>query len=127
MALTSALVRSVARVSRRNVYTSAKLFRKEEEDYPDLPDPLEFTTGLQKRIILAELAGNPDPFNVFARKRGPGTKEQPNEVPSAYEARIIGCVCDEDSSHIKWMWVFKGAPKRCMCGNWFKLVYAPPV
>ena len=29
---------------------------------------------------------------------------------------------EEDSIAIKWMFLYKGEPKRCACGNWFKLV-----
>lgn len=54
MALTSALVRSVARVSRRNVYTSAKLFRKEEEDYPGNLKHLILPNTLHLIITLSQ-------------------------------------------------------------------------
>ena len=29
---------------------------------------------------------------------------------------------EEDAISINWMFLFKGEPKRCHCGNWYKLV-----
>lgn len=57
-------------------------------------------------------------------KRGPGTKDNPNLVPSFEEKRLIGCVCEEDATSVNWMWVHKEEPKRCECGHWFKCVDA---
>ena len=57
-------------------------------------------------------------------KRGPGTKSNPNLVPSFEEKRLVGCVCEEDATTINWMWVHKGDPKRCECGYWFKAIDA---
>lgn len=126
--LRSLVLSSNARYLSRNVAnfsTCARRFAKNEPD--ELPDPLDIATGLEKRELLANLAGDPDPFNVKMRKRGLGTKEQPTEVPSAYEARIVGCICEEDSPAIQWMWLYEGKPKRCDCGHWFKLTYKPPL
>jgi len=33
---------------------------------------------------------------------------------------------EEDSVSINWMFLYKGEPKRCQCGNWFKLVELDP-
>lgn len=90
-------------------------------------DPVEHATGLEKRELLARIAGSEDPYHLKVIKRGPGTKAQPNEVPSAFDSRLIGCVCEEDSTCINWMWLHKGEPKRCECGHWFNLVYKAPV
>lgn len=90
-------------------------------------DPIEHATGLEKRELLAKLAGNDDPFNIKAIKRGPGTRDNPTQIPSAFESRLVGCICEEDSTAITWMWLFKGEPKRCECGHWFCLVYKPPL
>ncbi|XP_023015501.1 cytochrome c oxidase subunit 5B, mitochondrial [Leptinotarsa decemlineata] len=90
-------------------------------------DPLEHATGLEKRELLAKVAGNEDPFDVKVLKRGAGTKAQPNEIPSAFEARLVGCICEEDATCITWMWLHKGEPKRCECGHWFNLVHKAPV
>ncbi|KAK4886812.1 hypothetical protein RN001_003083 [Aquatica leii] len=90
-------------------------------------DPLDHATGIEKRELLAQLAGNPNPFNEKMIKRGPGTIEQPTEIPSAFESRIIGCICHHDATAIFFMWLHKGHPKRCECGYWFKLVHKTPV
>lgn len=82
----------------------------------------EHATGLEKKELLAIQSGNDNPFDMRVYKRGPGTKDQPTEIPAMLDKRLIGCICDEDSSHINYMWLHKGEPKRCECGYWFKLV-----
>ncbi|KAJ8971153.1 hypothetical protein NQ314_000851 [Rhamnusium bicolor] len=37
-------------------------------------DPLEHATGLEKRELLAKVAGNDNPFDLKVIKRGPGTR-----------------------------------------------------
>jgi cytochrome c oxidase subunit 5b len=59
------------------------------------------------------------------RKRGKGTKEEPNIVDAMDVYRMVGCVCHEDQTHINWMWVYENEPKRCECGYWFKLKKHP--
>lgn len=56
-------------------------------------DPLEHATGIEKRELLAKAAGNDNPFDMKVFKRGAGTKENPNLIPSAFDARIVGCIC----------------------------------
>lgn len=64
-------------------------------------DPLDHATGLEKRELLAKAAGNDDPFDMKVFKRGAGTKDQPNCVPSAFEARLVGCICKKfDINHM---------------------------
>lgn len=29
---------------------------------------------------------------------------------------------EEDAISINWMFIYKGEPKRCHCGTWYKLV-----
>jgi cytochrome c oxidase subunit 5b len=67
-----------------------------------------------------------DPYGL-AIKRGPGTNDEPNLIPSAYDSRIVGCICEDESSHINWMWLYKGTQTRCSCGFWFKLVEKAPM
>lgn len=64
-------------------------------------DPIEHATGLEKRELLAKLAGNEDPYHMNAIKRGVSTKEKPTLIPSAFEARIIGCICKCSLSSIQ--------------------------
>lgn len=59
-----------------------------------MSDPLDHATGIEKRELLARQAGNDDPFDMKVFKRGPGTKEQPNLIPSAFDARLVGCICE---------------------------------
>ncbi|XP_025415298.1 cytochrome c oxidase subunit 5B, mitochondrial-like [Sipha flava] len=113
------------RSSPRMFTTSTVRLNTNKDD--EFPDPLELATGIEKKEMLLRLAGNDDPYNLKSIKRGVGTKEKPTEIPSAFEARIIGCVCEEDASHIKWMWLHSGEPKRCLCGYWYKLIYKEPV
>lgn len=85
------------------------------------PDPLEHATGLEKRELLNYNIGNMDPWELAPLKRGPGTREEPNIVPSVLPSRMIACVCSEDALFLSYMIVYEGAPKRCACGYWFKL------
>ena len=39
---------------------------------------------------------------------------------------IANVTGEEDSVSINWMFLYKGEPKRCQCGNWFKLVELDP-
>ncbi|KAB0800175.1 hypothetical protein PPYR_08055, partial [Photinus pyralis] len=92
-----------------------------------LGHPLDVATGIEKRELLAIMAGNKHPFDDVGMERGPGTKDCPTEIPSAYDKRIVGCRCNEHVSSISYMWLHRGHPKRCECGYWFKLVYKAPV
>ncbi|CAB4061557.1 unnamed protein product [Lepeophtheirus salmonis] len=49
------------------------------------------------------------------------TKEEPHIVDALDEYRMVGCLCNEHDTNIKWMWLFENKPKRCRCGHWFKL------
>lgn len=97
-----------------------------------MSDPLDHATGLEKREMLAKQAGNDNPFDMKVFKRGPGTKENPNLIPSAFDARLVGCICkllkscsclgktlkasifvfffcfitgEEDQTFVQWMWL----------------------
>ncbi|KAL0130632.1 hypothetical protein PUN28_002337 [Cardiocondyla obscurior] len=114
--------RSVFQTSRRQISYSLACAQKKA-----FADPLDHATGLEKRERLAEIAGNEDPYNLTIKRRATSTKENPNTVYSAFESRIMGCICDEDSLHVNWMWLHKGPPRRCECGHWFKLVEKAPI
>lgn len=58
-----------------------------------MPEAIDHATGLEKKEMLAALAGNDDPYHNNAIKRGVGTKDKPTMIPSAFDARIIGCIC----------------------------------
>lgn len=59
-----------------------------------------------------------------AYPRGPATKDNPCLVPAFEDKRVVGCICQEDQTHICYMWVHQEEPKRCECGHWFKCVPA---
>ena len=59
-----------------------------------------------------------------AIKRAKGTKAEPTLIPSFHDVRMVGCVCHDDAFFVNYMWLHKGEPKRCECGNWFKLTEA---
>lgn len=80
----------------------------------------------EKRQLLNRVTGSDNPFDVKVLKKGPGTKQDPTEIPSAFDARLVGCICDEDSTNINWVWLHKGEPKRCECGHWYTLVHRSP-
>ncbi|KAK9496643.1 hypothetical protein O3M35_013082 [Rhynocoris fuscipes] len=119
--MAAVLVRNVCQITKRNVFTTATRLDL------SMPDPVEHATGLEKRELLAKISGVDNPFDMRVLKRGPGTKDCPNQVPSAFDSRILGCICHEEATTIRWMWLHKEQPKRCQCGHWFQLVYKAPV
>lgn len=67
-----------------------------------------------------------DPFHYNTRfKRGEGTKEKPNLIPTFEDRRLVGCICEEDATNVNYFWLHLDDPKRCECGHWFKAVEAP--
>lgn len=62
------------------------------------------------------------PYDYHIMSHGPGTKDNPNKIPSANNSRIVGCICDENSTDINFMELNKDDPKCCECGFWFELV-----
>ncbi|VDM43434.1 unnamed protein product [Toxocara canis] len=111
----------VALTSSRTLATEAN-----PEDYGYYPDPLEAATGREKKMLLARLAGD-DRYEPKVYYRAEvSSREKPNLVPSHFEERIIGCMCEPDSGHVNFMMIRKGPPKRCECGHWFKAIDADP-
>ncbi|XP_044516976.1 cytochrome c oxidase subunit 5B, mitochondrial [Gracilinanus agilis] len=87
-----------------------------------IPSDEEQATGLEREIMLAA-RNDLDPYNMLAPKAAPGTKEEPNLVPSITDKRIVGCICEEDNSAVIWFWLHKGETQRCPnCGTHYKLV-----
>ncbi|XP_039496199.1 cytochrome c oxidase subunit 5B, mitochondrial [Drosophila santomea] len=88
----------------------------------------QLVTGIQKREMLLAKQGCEDPWG-FSKviRRGSGRENDPTVVPSAFDARIVGCLCLDDRLP-KWMWIEKDeGPKRCECGHFFVLKNVPPV
>uniref|UniRef100_A0A1D1ZBT3 Cytochrome c oxidase subunit 5B, mitochondrial n=1 Tax=Anthurium amnicola TaxID=1678845 RepID=A0A1D1ZBT3_9ARAE len=117
-----ALQRVLCSVSRRSFSTAQLSGLMKGSNY--MPNPLEHATGLERKQLLAELQGNEDPFDMRFQKRGACTKEQPQVILSSFHERLIGCICEEDSENVVWMWLRQSEPKRCACGYWFKLKQA---
>lgn len=93
------------------------------------PDDLDILTGPQARElqkIMTTGKSVEEIYSIEPRNRGPGTRDDPTEVPSAFNQRLIGCICENSSMAACWMWLHKDQPKRCQCGFWFKLVPAIP-
>ncbi|XP_014674191.1 PREDICTED: cytochrome c oxidase subunit 5B, mitochondrial-like [Priapulus caudatus] len=89
-----------------------------------MPSGADHATGLEKKELLAKAAGNENPFDMRVIKRNAGTKDTPNQIPSIFDKRLVGCICEEEATCVTWMWLYKGEPRRCECGHWFKLVEA---
>lgn len=122
--MASVLGRSIVKNGRQALLFNARRFKSEEKR---IYDAMEYACGREKQELLARAAGNDDPFDMKVFKRGPGTKDSPNLIPSHLEKRMIGCICEEDATVINWMWLHRGDPKRCECGHWFKIVDAKPL
>jgi len=93
------------------------------------PDKDENPAGViprtDKRGKLHELN---DPFDLKIIARGSlGSPENPDLIPSMFDRRIVGHICEEDNSHIYWFYLHKGEPQMCQCGHWFKLVPVDPL
>ncbi|EDV59092.1 cytochrome c oxidase subunit 5B, mitochondrial [Drosophila erecta] len=88
----------------------------------------QLVTGIQKREMLLAKQGCEDPWGFTKMiRRGSGRENDPTVVPSAFDARLVGCLCLDDRMP-KWMWIEKDeGPKRCECGHFFVLKNVPPV
>lgn len=121
----ASLCRQLIRV---NAFRSVIMFTA-RRGYADrmMADPLEHATGLEKKELLALERGDDDPFNMKVVKKAAGTRESPTLIPSCFDARIVGCICEEHSTSISWLWLHKGHPRRCECGHWYKLIEKQPL
>lgn len=115
--LISAITRNILGQTSRLAFVSSRGYAKYFADHMDT------VTGLEKKELLCRLAGNKDPFNIAPRLKGPGTKECPTLVPSAFDSRMVVCDCEEDSEYVTYFWLHKDEPRRCECGHWYKLVF----
>lgn len=109
-------------VTRRGIATTSVCMKK---DMP-LPDSLEHAVGIEKFERLAKLAGVDDPWDLKKYQLGAGTKEAPTIITSMYNKRLVGHRCEDDQTFLTYFYVYKGFPKRCQCGHWFKVEDAEP-
>nr|AIU94781.1 hypothetical protein [Phragmatopoma lapidosa] len=130
--MASLISRSLANLSRKPGFISlARAYSDVPYIDPDkgkvasnnisMPDTLGHAVGPERFELLAKAAGNEDPFEMNVKRRAKGTKDEPTLIPSMYERRLVGCICEEDSLSINWMYLHKGEEKRCACGFYFKL------
>lgn len=92
----------------------------------DFPDIVEHATGEQKLFLLAFENGILDPYcNLPIERNGRGSKDNPVQVPSFINERLVGCICEDSQNYIKYTTIYKDEPKRCQCGHWIELVEAP--
>uniref|UniRef100_A0A5K3FWL9 Cytochrome c oxidase subunit 5B, mitochondrial n=1 Tax=Mesocestoides corti TaxID=53468 RepID=A0A5K3FWL9_MESCO len=82
--------------------------------------PLDMEPSKSLSTIQQELLEQIEEADV--RRGGQTTKEAPNLIPFGEERRIVGCLCHEEGHHISYLLLYRGLPKRCRCGHWFKLV-----
>merc|ERR1712126_255433 len=120
----SLFVRSMGRLANSVPKRGLALSTVERADKM-MPDPVDHATGLEKYELLAKQAGNEDPFFLRAINRGKGTKDEPTIVNAMDNYRMVGCVCQEEDTTIKWTWLSQGVPKRCECGYWMELKSHP--
>jgi len=136
VAMASLVCRSLPLLARRTVLLTASrassgephidpMKGKVASDKMTMPDTLGHAVGAERFELLAKLHGNNDPFEMDVRKRAKGTKDEPTLIPSMYDKRLVGCICEEDSITPNWMYLHKGESKRCACGYWFKMVELP--
>merc|ERR1711862_390830 len=106
------LARTLAQQARRGVQITTTRAMSNKM----MPDAIEHATGLEKEELLAIQAGNENPFDMRVYKRVAGGPDAPTVIPSFYERRLVGCVCEEDATCINFMWLEQGEKKRCECG-----------
>jgi len=116
------LARTLAQQARRGVQVTTVRYSNKM-----MPDSTEHATGLENQELLAIQAGNENPFDMRVYKRVAGGPDTPTVIPSFYERRLVGCVCEEDATCINFMWLDQGEKKRCECGYWFQLTEAKPM
>merc|ERR1719400_1675737 len=51
--------------------------------------------------------------------------DTPTIIHAMDNYRMVGCVCNEEDTNIKWTWLCEGVPKRCECGYWMELKTHP--
>uniref|UniRef100_A0A034WTU6 Cytochrome c oxidase subunit 5B, mitochondrial n=1 Tax=Bactrocera dorsalis TaxID=27457 RepID=A0A034WTU6_BACDO len=118
---------AVQKAARKVICNAIRCISSTKICLAEMNDPMDHATGIEKRELEQWKAGNKDPWLLdTVLKRGPGTKEQPTMIPSAFDGRIVGCSC-KGNRFVNWMWLEKGAPKRCECGFYFQLKEVKPV
>jgi len=88
-----------------------------------MPDAIGHTVGPERWEILSRTSkSNTDPYEMNIGEMRESTITSPNLIPTTEDSRIVGCICEEDSLAVNWMYLYKGETKRCECGHWFRLM-----
>ncbi|XP_048761702.2 cytochrome c oxidase subunit 5B, mitochondrial-like [Ostrea edulis] len=122
---TQRLLHTSARVSAKGINLGGGLedhFKGNKEIEGQVPDLGGHAVGMERYEILCEMEGK-DPWDMkpSTKQKGFGTRDNPHIVNSVYDRRLVGCICDEDTGQIQYFWLYKGEPKRCYCGHFFKI------
>jgi len=112
--------------SKKNGGLDAGRWTKDAGRWNYVPDPMEHAVGIERFEMQAKAAGIEDLWDLEVQKLGEGTRENPDLVPSMYNKRIVGHLCEEGQTYMTYFYLYKGHPKRCQCGHWFKLTEAEP-
>ncbi|ELT99102.1 hypothetical protein CAPTEDRAFT_20548 [Capitella teleta] len=131
--MASLLCRGLGQVARRTALISSArtcfeappvdpLKGKSASKDRSMPDGLGHTVGPERWELLTRSKGNTDPYEMNISEIKESSRDNPNLVPCTIETRIVGCICEEDSLTVNWMYLHQGESKRCECGHWFKLV-----
>nr|ACO14778.1 Cytochrome c oxidase subunit 5B, mitochondrial precursor [Caligus clemensi] len=97
-----------------------------------MSDPTFHATGLEKFEILANEAGNDNPFDTYIIRPEIGIGDSPKLpilIPTAMEEndRIVGCSRESDYKDIVWFKLRSGEAQQCDCGVYFKLIHHNPI
>ncbi|KAM6432467.1 cytochrome c oxidase subunit 5B, mitochondrial [Liasis olivaceus] len=88
----------------------------------DMPTDEEQATGMERKV-LDTIKQGVDPYCINPSKPFGGTKDDPHLVPSLTNARLVGCICEEDATETYYIWLHMGKIERCpSCGAHFKLI-----
>ncbi|XP_065916615.1 cytochrome c oxidase subunit 5B, mitochondrial-like [Dysidea avara] len=79
-------------------------------------------TGLERKEVDAIYEQIEDPFNMKIPEGPGGTRGKPTLVPSMFEERIVGCICERNHHGHQWFLLKMGPAQRCLCGHYFQLV-----
>jgi cytochrome c oxidase subunit 5b len=88
-----------------------------------LPDPWDVLYGLERYEQAMLNEGYDDVYDSEpAQRKKVSTAQDPNIIQTLLKERVIACICEEDTHHLKFMNIQLGETKRCYCGHFFKCV-----
>ncbi|KAL7670602.1 hypothetical protein ACOME3_005538 [Neoechinorhynchus agilis] len=85
-------------------------------------DPWDTLHGMARLDVALRLRGIANPMRpIQIKRKAISTREDPNVVTSFHDESVLGCVCEEEQCHVKYMKIYRGETKRCYCAHWFRL------